>query len=393
MKLSAKVLWAAVAALTVSPIEAAPRTSRPKTVAVRKVAAEKVAVRKVDTRSSDRPNIDIVFCIDCSGSMGDVIETAKQKVWSIVNEVAKAKPSPVLRIGLFGYGNADRDFRKFELSDDLDEVYKNLMTFRDEGWGEEYVGMQVHKATTEMAWDKGSSSLRVIYMVGNETARQGPPPMDYTKTTPQAVKRDIWVNAIYCGESGGEETWREMARLGEGKYLHIAANGGGITVATPFDKKLELLNVALNKTYLAFGARGEVSRRNQVAQDANAAGVGGAPTLAARSMAKASAQYNNRGWDLVDASREKGFDLKKLKKEELPAPMQKMTLAQQKAFIAKNAAARGTLQLQIRNIGLQREAYIEKEIKKSGLNESQSLDLAIRRSVVEQAKKRGFKFR
>src|SRR5688572_16674505 len=57
--------------------------------------------------AEDKPHIDVVFCIDCSGSMGPVIEAAKQKVWAIVNEVARAKPAPVLRIGLLGYGNGD----------------------------------------------------------------------------------------------------------------------------------------------------------------------------------------------------------------------------------------------------------------------------------------------
>ena len=64
-----------------------------------------------------KAHIDVVFAIDCSGSMGPVIETAKKKVWTIVNEIARAKPSPVLRIGLIGYGNANRTF---PLSDDLD---------------------------------------------------------------------------------------------------------------------------------------------------------------------------------------------------------------------------------------------------------------------------------
>src|SRR6476469_2506037 len=77
--------------------------------------------------ADDKPHIDIVFCIDCSGSMGPVIETAKQKVWAIVNQTAKAKPSPALRIGLFGYGNLDHTSRSFPMTDDLDEVYKNLM--------------------------------------------------------------------------------------------------------------------------------------------------------------------------------------------------------------------------------------------------------------------------
>src|SRR5689334_22491304 len=64
----------------------------------------------------DKPHIDIVFCIDCSGSMGPVIETAKQKVWAIVNQTAKAKPAPVLRIGLFGYGYFDKRSRAFPLT-------------------------------------------------------------------------------------------------------------------------------------------------------------------------------------------------------------------------------------------------------------------------------------
>src|SRR4051794_4918479 len=70
----------------------------------------------------EKPHIDVVFCLDCSGSMGPVIETAKQKVWSTVNEITRAKPSPILRIGLLGYGNFDKEYRQFDLTDDLDIV-------------------------------------------------------------------------------------------------------------------------------------------------------------------------------------------------------------------------------------------------------------------------------
>src|SRR5438874_4936633 len=89
----------------------------------------------------DKPRIDIVFCIDCSGSMRPVIETSKQKVWAIVNEIAKARPSPVLRIGLLGYGNALQPLRFTQLTEDLDAVYKDLMTYTDDAaLGQEFVG-------------------------------------------------------------------------------------------------------------------------------------------------------------------------------------------------------------------------------------------------------------
>ena len=373
--------------LCAATVHAAPAKTTKPTAQKTKVSAKRV----VEPRNASS-RVDIVFAIDCSGSMGDVIETAKQKIWSIVNQIARAKPSPVLRIGLLGYGNADRSFRSFALSDDLDTVYQNLMTFKDEGWGDEYVGLSLHKVLGEMKWGKAARQLNVIYVVGNETARQGPEQFDYAKMAPQARNREIWVNAIYCGSAGGEETWREMARLGGGQYLQIAANGGAITIATPYDKKLDALNGSLNTTYLPYGARGESAYANQATQDSNSRAVGGASNSAARAMAKSSAQYNSRSWDLVDASREKGFDLKKIPQAELPAAMQKMTPAQQSAHITKNAQQRSAIQSQIRQLSEQREKFIQDAIKKRGLSQKDALDEAIRNSVVQQAKARGYKF-
>ena len=35
--------------------------------------------------------------------MSGLIEGAKQKIWSIANEMISAKPTPELRLGLIGY--------------------------------------------------------------------------------------------------------------------------------------------------------------------------------------------------------------------------------------------------------------------------------------------------
>ncbi len=339
-----------------------------------------------------KPHIDVVFAIDCSGSMGPVIETAKQKVWTIVNEIARAKPSPVLRIGLLGYGNADQTYRKFPLSADLDEVYKNLMTFKDEGWGREYVGRAIDLATREMVWSSGKRTLRVLYVVGNETARQGPSEHDYATTAPAAIKQDIVVNAVYCGNAGGQDTWREFARLADGQYLEIAGNGGAVLVQTPYDRRLDELTRKINTTYLAYGKAGEEKRLNQQKQDENARTSGGLATSSDRAAAKASPQYDNRLWDLVDASREKGFDLSKIAEAELPQEMRAMTLAQRKAHIEKKAAERLAIQKEIQTLSRQREEHVQAELKKQSANGQNSLDAAIRKSVTEQARKKGFRF-
>jgi hypothetical protein len=340
---------------------------------------------------ASRPPIDMVFAIDCSGSMGGVIETAKQKVWDIVNEVARAKPSPKLRIGLLGYGNGNSTWRKFDLSDDLDTVYGNLMTFKDEGWASEYVGQALSKSLKEMSWSKANGShtaLRVIYVLGNETAEQGP--ISYKTSAPQALKADIFVNAIYCGNSGGQDTWQQMATLGGGKYLEIAADGGSVVIPTPYDKPIAELNTKLNGTYLGYGVRGRAGAANQVAQDANAEAAGGSYANAARAVAKSSNQYNNSAWDLVDKSKEKNFDLRKIPTEELPEAMKKMTPDQQKTYLEKKSTERTSLQKQIQDLGTKRNTFLRNEMKKKG--NANSLDTALLSLVRSQATKNGFKF-
>lgn len=430
--------------------------------------------------NADKPNIDVVFAIDCSGSMGPVIETAKKKVWTIVNQIAKAEPAPTLRIGLIGYGDADKTYREFPLSDDLDTVYKNLMNFKDEGWGDEFVGLAVHKAVHEMHWDDNHMALKVIYVLGNETARQGPAEFDYTKTAADAWRHLVFVNAIYCNPNQGRSlptvqrnslnrpngatpqlrqnrsapanqnsaaqraatatmlrrpaganvqqtppvgqviaapnaaqtvpvaqtapapvvgpdaeslTWMEMAQVGHGQFLEIALDGNAVMLATPYDAELVKLNTSLNATYVPFGSNGRAGAVNQALQDTNAVQVGGAATLASRANAKSAYQYNNRGWDLVDAIKEKDFDWTKLKDEELPAAMRPMNLAQRKEYVATHAAQRAAIQKQIQQLGDKRDAYVKAEIKKQGLRTDNAFDEAVRRSLTQQAASKGYRFK
>jgi Spy/CpxP family protein refolding chaperone len=120
--------------------------------------------------------------------------------------------------------------------------------------------------------------------------------------------------------------------------------------------------------------------------------VGGAANLAARTQAKGGAIYNNRGWDLVDASKEKDFDLAKIPKEQLPAELQNLTPEQQKQFIATKDKERGALQKQIGELGRKREEFVQAELKKNNVNLDQALDEQILRTIRNQATNRGFKF-
>src|SRR5262245_15330448 len=74
--------------------------------------------------------VDVTICLDTSNSMDGLIDSAKRKLWDIVNDLAKAKPTPKLRVALYSYGNDGYDPKKgwvrkeVDLTDDLDKIYE-----------------------------------------------------------------------------------------------------------------------------------------------------------------------------------------------------------------------------------------------------------------------------
>src|SRR3954466_16346870 len=56
--------------------------------------------------------VDVVLCLDTSNSMDGLIDSAKRKLWAVVNDLAKMEPTPSLRVGLYSYGNNTYDARR-----------------------------------------------------------------------------------------------------------------------------------------------------------------------------------------------------------------------------------------------------------------------------------------
>jgi hypothetical protein len=82
-----------------------------------------------------RPKIDVVFALDTTSSMTDLIQGAKTKVWSIVNQIASGKPTPEIRVGLVAYRDRGDAYitQVTDLTADLDAMYAKLMGFAAEG--------------------------------------------------------------------------------------------------------------------------------------------------------------------------------------------------------------------------------------------------------------------
>ena len=81
--------------------------------------------------ANERPKIDVVFVLDTTGSMDGLIQTAKEKIWSIATTMASAQQAPEIRIGLVAYRDRGDSYvtKVVDLSADLDSIYATLMDF------------------------------------------------------------------------------------------------------------------------------------------------------------------------------------------------------------------------------------------------------------------------
>ena len=81
--------------------------------------------------------------------------------------------------------------------------------------------------------------------------------------------------------------------------------------------------------------------------------------------------------------------MKDVKEDQLPAPMKKMTLKEREAYVEKKTKERKALQDELTKLGKDRAKFIEKELKKNGV---QTFGTAVKRTLENQMKAKGFVF-
>jgi Mg-chelatase subunit ChlD len=352
---------------------------------------------------ADESRIDVVFVLDSTGSMGGLIEGAKQKIWAIANQIAAAKPRPRIRMALVTYRDRGDSYitQVTPLTDDLDALYADLMKITADGGGDgpESVNQALNEAVTKIAWDASAPNyLKLVYLVGD-----APPHMDYDQdvkyldSCKRAATAGITVNTIQCGsQADTAAVWQEIARSAEGEYFQIDQGGGMTAVATPYDADLSRLGAELEATVVAYGTAEQQTRqlgKMSAAETISAAAPARPEAAAERAAYKASdagrASLTGR-YDLVQACTDGTVKLDDLKKEELPEQMRPMSADERAAYIAHQTAARDKAASQINELSDKRQAYLREQLGKVGA--ADSFDRRVLEALKAQAARRGITY-
>jgi Mg-chelatase subunit ChlD len=398
-----------------------------------------------------KPSVEVVFCLDTTGSMGGLIEGAKQKIWSISNQIVAGKPTPNLKIGLLAYRDRGDAYvtKLTELTEDLDKIYADIKEFKADQGGDtpESVNQAIHEAVTKFKWSEDKETLRIIFLVGD-----APPRMDYADDVkyPDSCKlaeqKGIVINAVQCGtDAACAKVWQEIANKAGGGFVQIAQDGATVRVLTPYDKRLADINAELENSTLVYGSKEkqdkdqafrlraldgakpdpekpagkgaapavkveapkEVAAKPGTLVPTTGAGVGGfggggpglpaGPAATAPALAADRAAFNaGRGvinsYDLLSDIKSGKVKLDSLKDEELPEELRKLPKDKRQAYLDEIEKKRDKLREEARDLAKKRDDFTKKKLDEEGKKAKEGFDQKVEELLKKQDKKSGIDY-
>lgn len=344
-----------------------------------------------------QPKIQVAILLDVSGSMDGLIEQAKAQLWNMVNTLGKAKctndAAPQIEIALYEYGRTTNNAKEGYVKkingfiNDLDSLSENLFSLKTNG-GDEYCGHVIYSSLNELKWDASPENYKVIFIAGNEDFLQGD--VLYTKACSLAKQKAVIVNTIYCGDKmqGIQEHWNLAGECGNGSFTNINQDAKTEDIPTPYDSIIYSLNDKLNRTYIAYGQSGYLSKGKQVQMDVANVSVSKTAGIK-RIQAKSSKVYSNAQWDLVDAKANDKDAIKKIDKKILPDSLKNKTTAELETIVEEKTKERNIIQKEIATLTVQRDKFItsEKVRSSSTANSAATLESEVEKIIRVQAKR------
>ncbi len=338
--------------------------------------------------------IQVLICLDVSGSMTGLIDQAKDQLWNMVSVMGRAKNqdiAPQIEIALYEYGRPSNGVNNGYIkringfTSDLDQVSKNLFGLTIDG-GDEYCGHVIYTALNDLNWDTSTQNYKVVFIAGNEDFYQGG--TSYTKACALARKKGVIVNTIYCGDKneGIREHWNLAGECGNGSFTNINQNVTVADIATPYDSSLFDLNTKLNGTYITYGNMGAANWQKQSEVDQLNYSKNKSSALKRVSVKGSKEIYKNSTWDLVDASTEDKDVVTKIDKKTLPESMKNKSEAEIKAIVTLKKEERTSIQNNIADITKKRQDFIVAEKLKTTQGTAQAtLESEIEKIIKKQA--------
>jgi Mg-chelatase subunit ChlD len=177
-------------------------------------------------RAPSRPQLDIAFLIDATGSMADEIDKLKRSMRAVADQIARLPSRPDVCYGLVAYRDRGDAFfvRGADFTNDLGAFQHQLGALQADAGGDmpEALNEALHTAVHRLSW-RGDGTARLVLLVAD-----APPHLDYgapwyDNDAVAAQAKGIKLFAV--GASGldkvGEVVFRQLAQYTGGRFVFL----------------------------------------------------------------------------------------------------------------------------------------------------------------------------
>ncbi len=177
--------------------------------------------------------LDLLFLIDATGSMGDEIDKLKATMADIADQIATLPEQPDVRYGLVAYRDRGDAFvvRVYDFTANLDAFQRTLAALRADGGGDEPEALNeaLHRSLNELSW-RDEDTVRLAILVAD-----APPHLDYRwenfsydTDMIEAVRMGIKIFPVGASNLNeqGEYIFRQLAQFTGGKFVFLTYADG-----------------------------------------------------------------------------------------------------------------------------------------------------------------------
>ena len=199
-------------------------------------------------------NMDIVFAVDATGSMGDEIRYLQAELYDVIEKVKQGNPNLNLNMGSVFYRDKEDVYLTVEqdLTSDITKVMDFMKAQNADGGGDEPEGVDaaMEVAIGKFNW-RADARARVMFLVLDASPHHDKETMDkLEKYTKMAAEKGIRIVPIVCSgiDKASEYLMRSIALATNGNYIFLTDHSGiGDSHIAPSTDKfdVETLNVLL----------------------------------------------------------------------------------------------------------------------------------------------------
>lgn len=177
-------------------------------------------------------NLDVMFAVDATGSMGDELEFLKNELVDIISKVHNRSTNVKPRVGMVFYRDKGDEYvvRDFEFDTNLSEVKKNLNQQYAGGGGdfEEAVDVALQNAVEQKRWSD-QANARLLFLILDAPPHNNKQTIERLQNTIHtASRKGIKVIPIVASgiDKNTEFLMRLIANATNGTYVFLTDDSG-----------------------------------------------------------------------------------------------------------------------------------------------------------------------